>query len=77
MVFGEAAVVVVIGEVLGIAGAAGVTRSLTSLLFEIQPLDPLTFAVAPVVVGLGVLTAIIFPTYRATTVNPRELLQAE
>ncbi len=66
-----------IGLVAGIAAAAALTRLLTSILFEVSPLDPLTYAT--VVLGLGTvaLVATWLPARPATVVNPAIALRGE
>jgi ABC-type antimicrobial peptide transport system permease subunit len=52
-------------------------RGIESLLFGIDSFDPLTLAMAAVVMlGVGVL-AVFFPARRATQVDPVEVLRAE
>jgi ABC-type antimicrobial peptide transport system permease subunit len=66
-----------IGVVVGLAAAAGVTRFLSSFLFEVSPLDPVTFAA----VSLGLLAAAAaasyVPAHRASGVDPVEALRTE
>jgi putative ABC transport system permease protein len=66
-----------IGVGCGLAGAVALTRVLGSLLFDVSPLDPLTYAA----VSLGLIAAAIvasyIPTLRAMGVDPVEALRAE
>ncbi len=66
-----------IGVACGLAGAVALTRFLASLLFGVNPLDPLTYAA----VSLGLLVASIvasyLPTLRAMRVDPIDALRAE
>jgi ABC-type antimicrobial peptide transport system permease subunit len=66
-----------IGVAIGLVAAAGVTRIMSSMLFEIRPVDPVTYAA----VSLGLLTAAAaasyVPAHRASTVNPVDALRAE
>jgi ABC-type lipoprotein release transport system permease subunit len=48
-----------------------------SLLFGVTPLDPITYAVMPVVLFVAALAACYFPAQRASAVNPVETLRAE
>jgi putative ABC transport system permease protein len=67
----------VAGTLMGLAAAAGATRVLESLLFEVEPLDAPTFiGVAMAVVLAGVAAAWI-PAMRASTANPAVTLRAE
>jgi putative ABC transport system permease protein len=77
MVVGEALVLALIGAGLGLAGALGLTRLLSSLLYTVRPTDPLTFAlVALVLVGVSAFASYI-PARRATRVDPIVALRYE
>ena len=77
LVLGQGLRLVLIGSVIGIAGALGVTRLLRALLFEVNPVDPVTFAVAALVLGSVALLACWVPARRATGADPLEALRAE
>ena len=58
------------GVVLGLMGSFAFTRFMRSLLFEVSPTDPATFAgVSLVLVGVA-LAASYIPARRATRVDP-------
>lgn len=65
------------GSALGMIAAAGLTRLMSSLLFGITPLDPLTYATVAVFLLLATALASYVPARRATIVNPVEALRAE
>jgi putative ABC transport system permease protein len=66
-----------IGVAIGLVAAAGVTRLMTSLLYEVQTVDPLTYvAVAAGLIGVAALASYL-PARRASTVDPAESLAAE
>ena len=69
--------VVVVGLVVGLVGAAGVTRVLQTFLFEVTPTDPLVFtAVTLLLLAVGLMAAWL-PARRATRIDPWAALRAE
>jgi putative ABC transport system permease protein len=77
LVLGRAAWLIGAGTCLGVAGALMLVRSIDKLLFETAPLDPLTFAVVPVVLAAAALAASYLPARRATRVDPARALRCE
>jgi putative ABC transport system permease protein len=76
-IVGEGVALAGIGIVIGLAGAAAVTRLMASLLYEVQAVDPLTYAaVAAGLIAVAALASYI-PARRASGVNPAESLAAE
>jgi predicted lysophospholipase L1 biosynthesis ABC-type transport system permease subunit len=77
LVLRQGMVLAVIGLVVGLAGALAVTRVVRSLLFGVQPTDPVTFAA----VGLFMLgvafVACVVPARRATRVDPLVALRLD
>jgi len=65
------------GAMLGLAGAFALTGFLRSLLFEVSPIDPLSFAGVTVVMAAIALLACWIPARRATRVGPAEALRVE
>jgi putative ABC transport system permease protein len=65
------------GIVCGLAGAVALTRLMTKLLFEVSPVDPLTYGL--VVAGLVTTAALAsyVPSRRAAAVDPSQALRAE
>lgn len=68
---------VVGGVVAGLAGAWAMAQSLASLLFDITPHDPITFACVAGLLVMVSLVAAWLPARRAATVNPINRLRAE
>ncbi len=70
-------VLTVAGVVLGLAAAAGLTRLMSTLLFGVGALDPLTYAVAAFGLGSIALLASYLPARRAARVDPVIALRGE
>lgn len=66
-----------LGVIIGLAGAAGVARTMSSLLFGLSPSDPLTFIGVPVILGFVVLIATWVPARRAVGLDPINALRSE
>ena len=66
-----------IGVAIGIGAALGLTRLLASLLFGVQPRDPLVFVAVPIILTAVALLACYLPACRATRINPMEALRWE
>ncbi|UCC71543.1 MAG: ABC transporter permease [Gemmatimonadota bacterium] len=66
-----------LGLLIGLAGAAATSRLARGMLFEIEPLDPVTFAGTAALLALVALTAALVPAWRATRVDPVDSLRAE
>ena len=66
-----------IGVAIGIGAALTLTRLLASLLFRVQPRDPLVFIAMPVLLTAVALLACYLPARRATRINPLEALRWE
>jgi ABC-type lipoprotein release transport system permease subunit len=58
------------GIVAGTIAAALAAVAMQSLLYEVRGLDPLTFAIAPVVLALAALLASYVPARRAARIAP-------
>jgi predicted permease len=66
-----------IGVAIGLGAAAGLTRLMSSLLFGIKPVDPITYAAGALILGLAAVLASYLPARRASAVDPVEALKAE
>jgi ABC-type antimicrobial peptide transport system permease subunit len=69
--------IVVAGLIVGLAGAAGVTRVLQRFLFGVTPTDPVTFALVTLLLMAVGLVAAWVPARRATRIDPCTALRAE
>jgi ABC-type antimicrobial peptide transport system permease subunit len=77
MVFRQGLATVALGVILGLGLAVVVGRLMAAQLYEISPLDPLTFGLTPLLVVAVAITANLLPARRATKVDPVRALQAE
>jgi putative ABC transport system permease protein len=75
MVVWQGARLALIGLGVGLAVAIIAAPLMRSLLFEIRVLDPLTFAIAPVVLAVAALLASYIPARRAANVSPLSALK--
>jgi predicted permease len=68
---------VAVGVILGLAGAAGLSRIMTSLLFGVASLDPLTYAaVSGLLIGTALLAGYL-PARRVIRIDPMRALRQE
>jgi ABC-type antimicrobial peptide transport system permease subunit len=65
------------GFAIGLVAAAGLSRLMATLLFGVSPLDPLSFAVATLVLLAAVIGACYFPARRATAIDPITVLRGD
>ena len=66
-----------IGVVIGLGAAAGLTRLMSTLLYGITPLDPVTYVAVPLVLATATVLASYLPARRAASVDPVEALRLE
>ncbi len=66
-----------VGVAIGLVAAAGLTRLMSTLLYGVTPLDPITYAVVPVILGGATVLASYLPARRAASVSPVEALRSE
>ncbi len=77
MVIKQGMSLVLVGVVLGVAGAYALTRTIRSLLFEVGPTDSLTFLIVPLLLAVVGFIACYVPARRATKVDPLVALRYE
>jgi predicted permease len=65
------------GLAFGMAGAAAFSRVMADLLFGVPPLDPFTFALAPLPLLLAATAACLVPARRAAAADPADVLRSE
>jgi predicted permease len=66
-----------IGILLGLVGAAALTRVMASLLFEVSTRDVATFAAVPALLAAVAFAATAIPAWRATRIDPMVALRYE
>jgi ABC-type antimicrobial peptide transport system permease subunit len=65
------------GLVIGLGGALAITRTMSSLLFEVRPTDAVSFAGGIACLAVIALAASVVPAWRAARVDPIVALRAE
>jgi putative ABC transport system permease protein len=77
MVFRQGLTLAAAGIVVGLASAAALTRLMTSLLFDISALDPISFASVALILGLVSGLATLIPACRVTRIDPAIALRQD
>jgi len=75
MVIRQGAAVTILGTSIGLLGALALSRLMSSLVFQVSPLDPVVLAGAALFMLMVALLAAYLPARRATAVDPRAALQ--
>jgi predicted permease len=70
MVLREGVTLVLFGAAVGLACAAGLSRSMAGVLYGVRPIDPPTFVAVPVLLITVAVLACYVPARRATRVDP-------
>jgi predicted permease len=77
LVLSHAARLAGLGTALGVVAAFALSRLLKSLIFDVSPADPATFASVAAIVIVVALLAGYVPALRATATDPMNALRAE
>ena len=67
----------IIGVVVGLAGALGLNRLIASVLFGVQPTDPITLAAVIIAITLVAAGACWLPAWRASRLDPSVVLRTD
>jgi predicted permease len=68
---------VLLGLAVGVLAAAGMSRALQGLLFGVTASDPVSFGAVGLILAAVALPACLLPAWRATRVDPIEVMRAE
>jgi predicted permease len=66
-----------VGLVLGVAAASGLTSVMTTLLYGVRPIDPITYVTVAAALGSVAIFASYLPARRASRLDPVLALRAE
>jgi len=77
MIMAYGGLVSLTGVALGTAASVGTSQLMRSLVWGVQPTDPLTFAVVAGALALTAVTACALPALKAARTDPLETLRAE
>lgn len=66
-----------VGIVIGMAAATGLTRLMTTLLYDVDPVDPQTYGFVAVLLAAAALAACVAPAAKAARVDPLTALRSE
>jgi len=77
IVFRQGLAIVVLGALIGILAALGLTRAMASFLYGVNAHDPLTYLAVTFLISAVTLLACYIPARRATKVDPMEALRYE
>jgi len=77
LILGHGLKLALIGVVIGIGAALGLTRLMSSLLFDVSATDPATFVGVAILLVVVALAACWMPARRAMKVDPMEALRYE
>ena len=77
LIFGQSLMMLLVGTVIGLAGAFALTRLMSTLLFGVTATDPLTYVSVVGILTFVALLACYIPARRAAKVDPLIALRYE
>ena len=77
LIVGQGMRPIMVGIAIGLAGAVGLSHFVSSLLFNVKPVDPLTYGAVALLVAVAALLSCFVPALRALRVDPVAALRQE
>jgi putative ABC transport system permease protein len=77
LVMSNAGGVIASGVAIGLVAAALLSRTISTFLFGVQPIDPMTFVLVPLVLVATAAIAVAAPAWRAARVDPVVAFRSE
>ena len=77
LIVGQGMRPILVGIGIGLAGAVGLSHFVSSLLFNVKPVDPLTYGAVALLVTVAALLSCYVPALRALGVDPVAALRQE
>ena len=77
LVLGEGTATVAVGLVFGLTGALALTYVLSSFLYDVRKMDPLTLTAVPILFLFVTMAACFVPGWKAARVNPIRSLRCD
>jgi len=77
LIVGQGMRPILAGIAIGMAGAVGLSHFVSSLLFNVKPVDPLTYGAVALLVAVAALLSCYVPALRALRVDPVAALRQE
>ncbi|MBN1360358.1 MAG: ABC transporter permease [Sedimentisphaerales bacterium] len=77
MILKQGLILLMVGLVVGVAGAIGLTRFLAGYLYDVSTTDPVSFVLAPLIITIVSMLACFVPAGRAAKTDPMEALRYE
>jgi putative ABC transport system permease protein len=77
LILGQGLLLALAGLGFGLVASIAGTRLLTSMLFQVQPNDPLVYLAVAVLLGVVALAASYIPARRAARIDPLTAIRQE
>jgi ABC-type antimicrobial peptide transport system permease subunit len=77
LVLREGLILLAAGLGIGLAAAAGLSRLLTGFLYQVTPIDSVTYTLVPLLLFVATIVACLVPSARAAAIDPMSALRHE